>query len=406
MRILLANESRAGAGGVETYLAAVTEGLRRRGHEVALLFANTAAETGPTEIPAAQWWSVADSGLAAAVEQAMRWRPDVCFAHNMRDLDIDRAVLDGGPVVKMMHGYFGTCVSGQKAFLAPAPVPCDRVCGPACLVHYLPRRCGQLRPIEVVSNYRWASRQRSLFERYRSVVVASGHMRDEYLAHGLRADGVHAIPLFAAAAPSAALPRVPSIDLLFLGRMTDLKGPSLLLDAAGRAAAALGRRVSIVMAGDGPLAASLRAKAARIDRVDAAFPGWVDAPARAALFARTTLLAVPSVWPEPFGLVGLEAAAFGIPAVAFDVGGIREWLTEGVNGRLIAPGDTAAMGDACAAVLRDAAYRARLSDGARAAAARLSPDAHLSRLEAVLDPARMNGSRAKPLDRNQCTGIC
>jgi glycosyltransferase involved in cell wall biosynthesis len=70
------------------------------------------------------------------------------------------------------------------------------------------------------------------------------------------------------------------------------------------------------------------------------------------------------------------------------VGGIGEWLTDGVNGRLIEAGDTSAMADAMTALLRDPAQLARLGGGARAAAARFSPDAHLSRLETVLDRAR------------------
>lgn len=387
MRILIANEARTGAGGVETYLAAACDGLRARGHDVALLFANSAAETGPTTIASAEWWSVADTDLSRALEQVTRWRPDVCFAHNMRDLDVDDALIGAVPVVKMMHGYFGTCVSGQKAFLSPSPRPCRRLCGPACLALYAPRRCGRLRPASVMSNYRWASRQRALFPRYRSMVVASAHMRDEYIAHGAGADRVHAIPLFVPDhAPQTSV--TPTLDLLFLGRMTDLKGPSLLLDAADLASASLGRRVSVVMAGDGPLREPLRAKANHLSGVDADFPGWVDAGARTSLFNRTQMLAVPSVWPEPFGLVGLEAAACGVPAIAFDVGGIREWLTDGVNGRLVAAGDTAAMSDAIAALLREPAQRATLAAGARATAARLSPAAHLSRLERVLDLAR------------------
>ena len=388
MRILLANEARTGAGGVETYLSAVAEGLRTRGHDVALLFANSASENGATPIVVEPSWSVADSGLPAAVDHARAWRPDVCFAHNMRNLDIDEALLSGGPVVKMMHGYFGTCVSGQKAFLAPSPVACARICGPGCLLHYAPRRCGRLRPIEMFENYQWASRQRSLFPRYRSMVVASAHMRGEYVAHGVAPDRVQAIPLFAAAAAEARTNGAASADVLFLGRMTDPKGPSLLLDAVHAASTLLGRPVSVVMAGDGPLRDELRARASCLAGVEAEFPGWVGTQARGDLFARAALLAVPSVWPEPFGLVGLEAAAFGVPAVAFDVGGIREWLADGESGRLIPPGDTRAMGAAIAAIVRDPAERGRLGRGARAAAARLSPEAHLSRLEAVLDRAR------------------
>lgn len=387
MRILLANEARAGAGGVETYLAAIADGLRSRGHAVALLFANSAADVGATSISTDHWWSVADSGMPDALEQVRQWRPDVCFAHNMRDLEIDEALLREGPVVKMMHGYFGTCVSGQKAFLAPAPAACARICGPACLLHYAPRRCGRLRPLEVVSNYRWAARQRSLFSRYRSMVVASAHMREEYLAHGVAPDRVQTIPLFAAE-PARYTAAGALVDVLFLGRMTDLKGPSLLLSAVRAASSALGRRISVVMAGEGPLRDALRASASTLAGVDVSFPGWVDARVRNELFERTALLAVPSVWPEPFGLVGLEAAAFAIPAVAFDVGGIREWLDEGVNGRLIGAGDTAAMGAAIAALLKDPVERARLGAGARAASRRLSAEAHLSRLEAVLNRAQ------------------
>jgi glycosyltransferase involved in cell wall biosynthesis len=305
----------------------------------------------------------------------------------MRGLEVDEALLRDGPVVKMMHGYFGTCVSGQKAFLAPRPAACARICGPACLLLYAPRRCGGLRPLVAVSSYRWASRQRSLFSRYRSLVVASTHMRDEYLAHGVPPDRVHAIPLFATA-PSRPAAEGPPVDVLFLGRMTNLKGPAILLDAVQEASKILRRRVSLVMAGDGPLRGALQNAATKMPNVDAAFPGWVDAGARAALFARSALLAVPSVWPEPFGLVGLEAAAFGVPAVAFDVGGIREWLTDGSNGLLVAAADSGALGGAIASLLRDPAEHARLAAGARAVSARLTPERHLTRLEAVLDRAR------------------
>src|SRR5689334_6990132 len=116
MRILLANEARKGGGGVETYLASLVEPLVARGHEIALLYANPSGEQGPTSIPARESWSVADQGLDGAMAAAGGWRPDVCFSHNMRMLDVDDRLAGVWPTVKMMHGYFGACVSGQKAF--------------------------------------------------------------------------------------------------------------------------------------------------------------------------------------------------------------------------------------------------------------------------------------------------
>src|SRR5687767_10132405 len=163
MRILVANEARAGGGGVETYLASLVSGLEARGHETALLYANSAADEGPTRIVTRDAWSVADSGFERAAAAVRAWRPDVCFSHNMRLLEVDEALTAEWPTFKMMHGYFGACVSGHKAFSFPTRQPCPRICGPGCLVYFLPRKCGQLRPDVMAAQYRWARRQQRLF---------------------------------------------------------------------------------------------------------------------------------------------------------------------------------------------------------------------------------------------------
>ena len=144
MRILIANEARQGGGGVETYLASLVPLLEARGHSVALLYGNPSSETGPTRIVTNEMWSVADEGIDRAFGAARAWRPDVCFSHNMRRLDVDARAAAAWPTFKMMHGYFGTCVSGHKAFAFPDVAGCTRICGAGCLAYYLPRRCGQL----------------------------------------------------------------------------------------------------------------------------------------------------------------------------------------------------------------------------------------------------------------------
>jgi glycosyltransferase involved in cell wall biosynthesis len=391
MRILIANEALAGGGGVETYLATLVPGLQAAGHEVGVLHDNPASETGPQRIAPETIWraGVQDEGLERAMGRVRAFAPDVCFSHNMRQLAIDARLADEWRVVKMMHGHFGTCVSGQKAFAFPAMAACTRTFGPGCLAHYFPRRCGQASPFVMLQQYRWGTGQRSLFDRYRAVVVASRFMRAEYLRAGVAPERVHAIPLFAP--PHVAGTWDPdgprAIDVVFLGRMTPLKGPGVLIEAAARASARLGRRISVVLAGDGPERERLAASAASLG-VDARFPGWVDAIERDRLLGQAALLAVPSQWPEPFGLVGLEAGARGTPAVAFDAGGIAEWLTDGENGRLIAPGLGAqGMGDAIADIVGNPDLRRTLAAGARAAAARLSLDAHVRALTSVLEQA-------------------
>jgi glycosyltransferase involved in cell wall biosynthesis len=65
------------------------------------------------------------------------------------------------------------------------------------------------------------------------------------------------------------------------------------------------------------------------------FHGFVPSGELKNFYQEASLLAVSSVWPEPFGLVGQEAMFYGLPVVGFDAGGIREWLLHGENGFLV-----------------------------------------------------------------------
>jgi glycosyltransferase involved in cell wall biosynthesis len=394
MRILLSNEARSGGGGVESYLASLVPALRAAGHELALLYANTAAEKGPTNVETEASWSVKDLGIDAAIEAARGWRPDVCFAHNMRYLDIEEAIVAAWPTVKMMHAYAGACLSGHKAFSFPSLGACPRACDSGCLVHFLPRRCGRFRPDVMLEQYLWARRQQALFPRYRAMVVASEHMRREFARYGGVESRLSVIPLFTGGPAPLASSR--TLDVVFLGRLTPLKGADLLLDALRTAGQTLGRPISAVIAGEGPARARLARQALSLraeGAVTADVTGWLDATRRDATLGRAAVLALPSRWPEPFGLVGLEAARFGVPAVAFDVGGIRSWLSNSVNGLLVpASGDAAAFGATLASLLQDPLRLSALSAGATAASARFSATAHIAALEPVLQEWRTPGT--------------
>jgi glycosyltransferase involved in cell wall biosynthesis len=389
MRILIANEAFAGSGGVESYLAGLMPALRSRGHAVALLHANTCHEAGATRLVATDLAaSVADDGADAAFSRVRAWRAEVCFSHNMRQLEVEERLLREWPVVKMMHGYFGTCVSGQKAHAFPSTVACGRTCGPACLALYLPRHCGQYRPARMLRQYRRESRQRALFPHYAAIVTASRHMADEYVRHHVDPARVIAAPLFATEPPSASpreLPRLPVV--LFAGRMTAIKGGAVAVRAVAIAAQRLGAPLRLVMAGDGPERRRLEVLARDLG-VDARFPGWVTGERRTALLRGSSVVVVPSLWPEPFGLVGLEAGVHGVPAVAFDAGGIREWLRDGVNGSLVRErGSAEALGAAIALLLSDRQQLARCGAGALTVARELSIDAHVATVERVLTTA-------------------
>ena len=197
MRILFANDGVGDAGGVQSYLRAVIGALRARHHEVALLHLDPL--TNRTASPAgdgAEHFCVMEPGRTEGIAAALRWKPDICFSHNMRALDVEERLLGQVPMMKMMHGYFGTCISGQKMHGFPHAVACHRRFGRACAALYLPRHCGQWGLGRLTDQYRWADAQRALFNKYGMVVVASQHMHGEYARNGVASRRLRTNPLF------------------------------------------------------------------------------------------------------------------------------------------------------------------------------------------------------------------
>ncbi|PTL81848.1 glycosyltransferase family 4 protein [Vitiosangium sp. GDMCC 1.1324] len=384
-RLLLVTRHRAVVGGVETHLRTLLPLLQARGHAPGLLFEHDARpgqmriDEG-LDIPV---WSLAALGRQGVLEGVAAWRPERVYQHGVQDLELEEALLERYPAMLFLHAYYGTCISGMKRHAFPSPVPCERVLGPACLVHYLPRRCGGRSPVTALREYRYQQRRLALVHRYGTVLVGSRAMREEYLRHGLSESQLRCVPLFGDGAPDPEppSPRPSSGQVLMVGRLTELKGGVELVRALPVARAALGRELELVVAGDGPERPRMEEEAAA-RRVPVRFAGWVDRAGRDELMRRADLLAVPSVWPEPFGIVGLEAGGVGLPSVAFAVGGIPDWCEPGVSGELAPsnPPTSRGLAEAIVRALSDAGHHARLREGAWRTARRFSAEAHVDAL--------------------------
>jgi len=106
---------------------------------------------------------------------------------------------------------------------------------------------------------------------------------------------------------------------------------------------------------------------------------------------------VPSVWPEPFGLVGIEGFAAGRPAVGSATGGVGDWLKDGVSGLCVAPGDAAELARALNELLADPQrQRAMGLAGRDTVAAHFSPERHLAALLEAYATARSTWERDRP----------
>ena len=175
--------------------------------------------------------------------------------------------------------------------------------------------------------------------------------------------GVHGLVKEWLSEPPAEEPRT----VLFFGRLSQYKGLDVFYRAAALVAAQLDG-VRFVVAGR-------------------SFPGYVPPPPpelprggrievlhryihnreTAELFARATLVACPYLDATQSGVV-LTAFAFGKAVVATRVGGLPEYVQDGVNGLLVDPGDAEALAAAILRLLQDQALRERLRAGIAAQA--------------------------------------
>ena len=277
------------------------------------------------------------------------------------------------PTVMYMHDTVHFCFTLEKTL--PDGSLCLRGTGPWCLGRCrLRERVRFLRTLPLHGLKRWA------YRRLPRIVCPSRFTRDELLGLGFRPWCLVRLPLFLPLPP--AWRRVPAggeRDLvLFVGRPSRGKGFEVLCQALAevsvpfRAVALGGRERRRLVFPRGEL------------RLLPALPREELGP----WYARARVLALPSLAPESFGLVGLEAMHFGVPVVATRPGGAEDWLVHGETGLLVPRGHPRALARAVEALLTDRGLWEEMSARARQQAARfLDPAPHLRLLTEAFGPA-------------------
>ena len=389
MRVAIVGANQGLVGGVETYVAWLLAALVQRGHQVAFAYERASADPDRVVAQAVEplvRWDLETISSSAFLGELAAFNPDVVFLQALEDEALDLALTRRFRAVLFAHAFYATCATGWRVHRVPQRQICTRRFGPACLpINYL-RGCGSRNPMPLLRLY---SKQRSrvdVLKGLAGLVVASEFMRQLYVQHGVPESEVHVLPPPAAFAPDTTPPepREPRNHVLFLGRLTSTKGAVRAVQAVARCQRSLGRPLRLTLAGDGPELDRCKELAFEL-AVATDFPGWVGPEQRLELLRCTDVLLVPSMWPEPFGMVGVEAASVGVPAVAYHAGGIVDWLRPGESGEL-AEGTSfsaQALAAALARAIGDADHHRTLQLGAWRIAHQFSGERHVSKLEAL-----------------------
>jgi glycosyltransferase involved in cell wall biosynthesis len=158
--------------------------------------------------------------------------------------------------------------------------------------------------------------------------------------------------------------REPPLRLLSVGRLTQVKGQAVLIDAIAQLRER-GVEVAVDVVGDGPKRADLERIAADsgvADRVT--FAGAIGQDRIRSYYDRADAFAISS-FAEGIPVVLMEAMASELPVVAPGVMGIRELVHDGDNGRVVRPGRADELADAIEELARDPERRRELGRAGR-----------------------------------------
>ena len=355
MRILYVHERCGSLGGAEASVLITGRELAARGHEVGLLHgpATGRGEERWNQVFSSQFL-LDENDPGATVEEALRqFRPDVVYLHKLADLRVIEILAElPQPVVRMVHDHDIYCMRSYRYSYLSRKI-CTRAASPYCVYGcgaFLTRRRGPGFPLQF-NSYGEKKREITLNQRLDRMIVVSHYMREELLRNGFDPEKIE----IHGPVPPPGDPELRSSFsdrnlIVYAGQIIRGKGVDVLL----RALAQVRVPFECIILGDGNQRAVCERLARRLGLADrVSFAGFIPQEDLKQHYREASVVAVSSVWAEPIATIGLEVMRYALPVVAFDAGGIRDWLIDGHNGFLVPWMDTTAYARAVERVLRD-----------------------------------------------------
>jgi glycosyltransferase involved in cell wall biosynthesis len=363
MRVLFVHERYGALAGAEANLYLTATELKRRGHTVGIIHGR------PTGKAETRWndtfadrFALSKDGAGAVKNALAQFRPDIVYVHKMADLRVIDTLLQArARLVRMIHDHDIYCMRSYKYNYFTRKV-CHRAASAYCVFPcggFVARDRGGLLPVKWVS-YFDKKKEIALNKQFNRLVVVSRYMRNELLRNGFDVQKVEIHP----PVPRAGDPSVRSTFsdrnlILYAGQIIRGKGVDILL----RALALIKMPFECIILGEGThkeYCEKLCVKLGLQDRVK--FLGFVPQEQLQEFYKECSAVAISSVWPEPFATIGMEVMRYGLPVVAFDVGGISDWLIDGENGYLVPTEDCATYAVRLEMLLRDKETARRMGE--------------------------------------------
>lgn len=268
------------------------------------------------------------------------------------------------PAVFTLHNHSTYCPSGTK-YLPSRQACCERSMSYlGCTWGRLVEGCGSRRPERIAKDFKNSYEELSLLKRHKTPIIAiSNYSRRQLIQQGIDPSQVvtihHGIenPSFSSQPLTQAVHKQGR--LLFVGRIVPQKGLDLLFAALSKVPS----NVHLDIAGEGWFEPQLRVLAHQLkieDRIT--WHGWCSPENLDKLYKECFAVAFPSRWPEPAGLITLEAYARLRPVIATNVGGIPEYILPNKTGLLVSGSSSSSLAEAITRLSGDLGKSAELAE--------------------------------------------
>jgi len=386
VKLLYVHERFGALAGAEANAFITAGEIARRGHATGILHGpGTGKNEEAWKQTFPQRFPLEGPDPAAATQRALAdFRPDVVYVHKMADLRVIGALVASGiPLVRMVHDHDIYCMRSYKYNYFTRRIctrPASLYCVFGCLAS-LVKNPGPGLPLKWVS-YAAKRKEIALNRCFRRMVVVTTYMRDELLRNGFDPARIEIHAPVPRPGEAGLRSSFSSRNLiLYAGQIIRGKGVDVLLEAL----AMVKSPFECVILGDGNHKAYCEDLSRRLGLAGRVhFKGFIPQDELKGYYRECSVVALSSVWPEPIATIGLEVMRYALPVVAFDAGGIKDWLIDGHNGYLVPWMDRTVFAARLDELLRDKAQARALGErGFQLVSERYDFDSYIGDLEAM-----------------------
>jgi len=386
MKILQVCEYYQYLGGTEQYIIDVSKQLESLGHKVAIVYGIETEHTLKSSYEKYFFPSITKSekldkdtekNLLSIIKEQ---KPDIIYAHNVENFYIIERLSTMKPLLRFVHDHRIFCPKGDKILNSQDRI-CEYPCGLHCFINAYLNRCLPRNPYSSITRIRKKIKELKINRKIK-IIVASHYMKNCLLQNGFLSNNVEVLPYYCDDHDNC---KDVIFDdfILFVGRICKQKGLQFLIQSMKK----LPQKLKLVVIGDGHYLPEIKLLVKNFgleNRIN--ILGSLLNEEIGQYYKKCLAVIMPSIWTEPFGIVGIEAMSYGKPVIAFNVGGISEWLKDGENGFLVERGNISQLVEKIQVILNDKELCKKMGKNARNTfESKYTKMAHIKKLLEIFD---------------------